>query len=60
MFLIVGSGNLGPAVAGPAEPVPTPLFHLTKHVLLCIKACTRYKSFTQQIIFSTVYRFDLQ
>ena len=25
IFLIVGSGNFGPAVAGPAGPVPTPL-----------------------------------
>ena len=28
IFLIVGSVNFGPAVAGPAGPVPTPLHYI--------------------------------
>ena len=38
IFLIVGSGNFGPAVSGPAGPVPMPLWQsgiLVGKFLLC-------------------------
>ena len=32
-ILIVGSRNIGPAVAGPAGPVPTPLYDVDNNLV---------------------------
>ena len=33
IFLIMGSANFGPVVAGPAGPIPTPLIHTCAYIV---------------------------